>query len=75
MIGQNCARLMSGVVNRGDVADATDFAKFVEQASFPVTVTWLMTEQASMGAVKLSEKFVVIPGAKEATESTVLGEA
>ena len=43
------------------------------QASLPLAVTVLLTEQASAGAVKLAVKLADAPGARLGTVNTVLG--
>ena len=64
---------MPGVVTSGQVADAVLVTMTFVQLSLPVAITVLLTEQASMGAVKLAVKFADAPGARLGTVNTVLG--
>jgi hypothetical protein len=67
--------MIPGVVISVQVADAVFVTMSCVQLSLPVTVTVLLTEQESVGAVKLAVKFADAWGARLATVSTVLGEA
>ena len=49
--GQFCVTTMRGVVTSGQVADAVEETLASVQASRPLAVTVLLTEQASAGAV------------------------
>jgi hypothetical protein len=67
--------LMPGVVISGQVADAVFVTMFCVQLSLPVAVTVLLTEQASVGAVKEAVKGADAWAARLGTVNTVLGEA
>src|ERR1019366_8308657 len=64
---------MPGMAFSGQVADAVFVTMTCVQLSLPVTITVLLTEQASMDVVKLAVKFVEAPGARLGTVNTVLG--
>ena len=64
---------MIGVVNRGQTADAVLVTLFNMHSLLPMVVTVLPIEHALIGVTKLALKLVVIPGARLAMESTVLG--
>jgi hypothetical protein len=64
----------SGVVVSGQAVEALAVTPIDVQASLPLAVTVLLTEQASVGAVKLAVKFAEPPGARLGTVNTVLGE-
>jgi hypothetical protein len=64
---------MPGVVISGQVADAVFVTTTAVQLSLAVTITVLLTEQASMGAVKLAVKFADSPGAS--VSGPVTGES
>ena len=49
--------LMPGVVISGQVTDAVFVTTIAVQLSLPETITVLLTEQASTGAMKLAVKF------------------
>ena len=55
------------------VAEALLETRTAVQLSLPLAVTVLLTEQASMGAVKLELKLAVAPGARLGIVRTVLG--
>ena len=71
--GQLCVTTRRGVVTKVQVADALLLTTVSKQLSLPLPVTVLLTEQASMGVVRLAVKFAVAPGARLATVNTVLG--
>jgi hypothetical protein len=62
---------MSGVVISLQMADAVFVTMACVQMSLPVAITVLLTEQASMGAVKLAPKVANAPGVKLGTVNTV----
>jgi hypothetical protein len=64
---------MLGVLTSGQVADLLSVTTVAVQASLPLAVTVLLTEQASLGAVKLAVKLAETPGARLGTVKTVLG--
>ena len=64
---------MPGVVTSGHVADAVLETLIAVQASLPLAVTVLLTEQASAGAVKLAVKLADTPGARLGAVNTLLG--
>jgi hypothetical protein len=54
---------MLGAVAKAQVAEAVFVTRTEVQLSLPVAVTALLTEQVSMGAVKLAVKLAEAPGA------------
>src|ERR1039457_2900081 len=66
--GHDLVTLMPGVVTSGQVADAVFVTMTPVHLSLPVAITVLLTEQASVGAVKLAVNFADAPGASVATE-------
>lgn len=75
LTGQFWVTTMLGAVVKGQVVVAAWVTSAAVQASLPVAVTVLLTAHASAGAVKLTVKFAVTPGARLGTVNTVLGEA
>ena len=63
--------VMPGVFIPVQVADAVFVTMTFVQLSLPVAITVLLTEQASMGAVKLAPKVADAPGTKLGTVNTV----
>src|ERR1035437_9954654 len=61
--GHDLVTLMPGVVTSGQVADAVLVTMTAVHLSLPVAITVLLTEQASMGAVKVTVKLLTAPGA------------
>jgi hypothetical protein len=74
LAGQFWVIAKSGVVVSGQAVEALAVTPIDVQASLPLAVTVLLTEQASVGAVKLAVKFAEPPGARLGTVNTVLGE-
>ena len=64
---------MLGALTSGQVADLLSVTTAAVQASLPLAVTVLVTEQPSLGAVKLAVKLAETPGARLGTVNTVLG--
>jgi len=72
--GQVCVTAMAGVVTDGQVADALSVTAVAVEASEPLAVTVLLTEQALAAVVKLAVKSAEAPGARLGTvNTTVLG--
>src|ERR1039458_1919082 len=61
--GHTLVTLMPGVVTSGQVADAVFVTMTCVHLSLPVTITVLLTEQASRGAVTVTVKLLTAPGA------------
>ena len=64
---------MPGEVIREQVAEAELLTTEAVQLSLPKALTELLTEQESIGVVKLAEKLDEAPGARLSTVKTVLG--
>ena len=66
--------VIAGLLLIGQVTEAVFDTALVVQASLPLAVTVVVTEQALVGTVKLPVKLAEAPGASEATvKTTVLG--
>ena len=61
--------MIAGAVTNEQVADSVSVTTVAVQASVPLAVTVLLTEQASIGAVKLAVKLADAPGARLGTVS------
>ena len=75
MAGQTRVTVNPGVVTSGQMAEALLVTRTALQASLAVTVTALLIEHASSGALKLAVKLVEAPGARLGTIKSVLEQA